>query len=143
MSQKSSQTKPSVKPLASPLVSPLVTAIDHCSLIVADTSKSVEFYSSILGLLVDQSRPDLGYPGAWLQLADSQIHLLEVPNPDSIKNRPEHGGRDHHIALQVTDLVEVIRRLELANIVYSRSKSGRAALFFRDLDGNAIELVQK
>ena len=126
-----------------PLTTPLVTAIDHCSLIVADTSKALEFYTNILGLLVDQSRPDLGYPGAWLQVANSQIHLLEVPNPDSMENRPEHGGRDHHIALQVTDLQEIIRRLEQENITYSQSKSGRAALFFRDLDGNAIELVEK
>ena len=122
---------------------PLVTVIDHCSLIVADTRKAVEFYSSILGLLVDESRPDLGYPGAWLQIANTQIHLLEVPNPDSMENRPEHGGRDHHIALQVTDLDEVIRRLKEADVAYSKSKSGRAALFFRDLDGNAIELVEK
>lgn len=126
-----------------PLAKPLVTAIDHCSLIVADTGKAVEFYSSLLGLLVDESRPDLGYPGAWLQIANTQIHLLEVPNPDSMENRPEHGGRDHHVALQVTDLDEVIRRLKQADVAYSKSKSGRAALFFRDLDGNAIELVEK
>ena len=110
---------------------------------MADTGKAVEFYSSLLGLLVDESRPDLGYPGAWLQIANTQIHLLEVPNPDSMENRPEHGGRDHHVALQVTDLDEVIRRLKQADVAYSKSKSGRAALFFRDLDGNAIELVEK
>ena len=126
-----------------PLVEPLVTAIHHCSLIVADTSKSVEFYINTLGLVVDESRPDLGYPGAWLQIANSQIHLLEVPNPDSAENRPEHGGRDRHIALQVANLDAVIQRLETADIEYSKSKSGRAALFFRDLDGNAIELVEK
>ncbi len=126
-----------------PLDKPLVTAIDHSSLIVADTHKSLEFYTNILGLKVDESRPDLGYPGAWLQLADGQIHLLEVPNPDAMSKRPVHGGRDHHIALRVTDLDAAIARLEQANIDYSMSKSGRAALFFRDLDGNAIELIEK
>ncbi len=122
---------------------PLVAAIDHCSLIVADTTKALEFYTGILGLQVDASRPDLGYPGAWLQVGSGQIHLLEVPNPDSADNRPEHGGRDHHVALQVSDLDELIRRLEQAAIDYSRSKSGRAALFCRDYDGNAIELLEK
>jgi len=127
----------------SPTARPLVGAIDHCSLIVADTAKALAFYAGILGLAIDGSRPDLGYPGAWVQVGSGQIHLLEVPNPDSANNRPEHGGRDHHVALQVSDLNLLIQRLEQAGIVYSRSKSGRAALFCRDYDGNAIELVEK
>ena len=121
----------------------IVSAIDHCSLIVADTGKALEFYKGILGLEADESRPDLGYPGAWLQVGCNQIHLLEVPNPDSVENRPEHGGRDHHVALQVKDLELLIKRLEAGNLAYSKSKSGRAALFCRDFDGNAIELVEK
>lgn len=122
---------------------PLVKAIDHCSLIVADTCKALEFYKGILGLELDDSRPDLGYPGAWLRIANGQIHLLELPNPDPVDNRPEHGGRDRHLALQVSDLTTIIQRLEKANIDYSKSKSGRAALFCRDFDSNAIELVEK
>jgi len=124
-------------------VDKLVKSIDHCSLIVADTEKSLKFYRGILGLRLDESRPDLGYPGAWLQLDGGQIHLLEVPNPDAANVRPEHGGRDHHIALQVSSLTMLIHRLDTAGICYSKSKSGRAALFCRDYDGNAIELVEK
>ena len=121
----------------------LITAIDHCSLIVADTDKALKFYAGILGMNIDESRPDLGYPGAWLQIANGQIHLLELPNPDSNENRPEHGGRDRHVALQVSDLNIAIQRLQQAKIDYSKSKSGRTALFCRDYDGNAIELVEK
>ena len=121
----------------------LVKSLDHCSLIVADTGKALEFYKGILGLDVDESRPDIGYPGAWLQVGSSQIHLLEVPDPYAQAVRPEHGGRDNHVALQVSALDEIIRRLQAAGIGYSRSKSGRAALFCRDFDGNAIELVEK
>ena len=120
-----------------------VKSIDHCSLIVANTHKALEFYTGILALEVDDSRPDLGYPGAWLQVGNGQIHLLEVANPDSVENRPEHGGRDHHVALQVSDLATLIQRLEFAGLAYSKSKSGREALFCRDYDGNAIELVEK
>ena len=120
-----------------------VKAIDHCSMIVAETAKALEFYMDILGLELDDSRPNLGYPGAWLQLANGQIHLLEVANPDPVENRPEHGGRDRHLALQVSDLSEIIQRLENVGITYSKSKSGRAALFCRDFDGNAIEVLEK
>jgi len=121
----------------------LVVSLDHCSLIVADTGKALEFYKGILDLEVDESRPDIGYPGAWLQVGSSQIHLLEVPDPYAQAVRPEHGGRDNHVALRVSALEEIIRRLQAAGIGYSRSKSGRAALFCRDFDGNAIELVEK
>ena len=121
----------------------LVKSLDHCSLIVVNTSKALEFYKGILDLEVDISRPDIGYPGAWLQVGSSQIHLLEVPDPYAQAVRPEHGGRDNHVALQVSDLEEIIRRLQAAGIAYSKSKSGRMALFCRDYDGNAIELVEK
>jgi glyoxylase I family protein len=121
----------------------LVKSLDHCSLIVTNTSKALEFYKGILDLEVDESRPDIGYPGAWLQVGSSQIHLLEVPDPYASINRPEHGGRDNHVALQVSDLDEIIRRLQAAGIAYSKSKSGRMALFCRDFDGNAVELVEK
>lgn len=122
---------------------PVVKAIDHCSVIVTDTETALGFYRDILGLQVDESRPDLGYPGAWLTIADSQIHLLQVPNPDTMSERPAHGGRDHHIALLVQDLSVFIERLQQASITYSTSKSGRKALFCRDYDGNAIELLEK
>ncbi|MBL4711427.1 MAG: VOC family protein [Gammaproteobacteria bacterium] len=121
----------------------MVGTIDHCSLIVADTSKALAFYTGVLGLQVDRSRPDLGYPGAWLQVGSCQIHLLEVPNPYADATRPKHGGRDQHVALQAFDLDHVIQLLEEADIAYSKSKSGRAALFCHDFDGNAIELVEK
>lgn len=121
----------------------LVMSIDHYSMVVADTARSLAFYTTILGLTVDDTRPDLGYPGAWLNVGSQQIHLLEVPNPDPVTGRPEHGGRDRHLALQVSDLEKVVKRLEEAGISYSKSKSGRAALFCRDPDGNAIELLEK
>lgn len=122
---------------------PLVGSIDHCSLIVADTEKALVFYTEILGLQVDSSRPEMAYPGAWLQAGDSQIHLLEVPNPYSVDSRPQHGGRDFHVALRVSDLPQIIQLLEKAGVAYTTSKSGRTALFCRDYDGNAIELVEK
>jgi glyoxylase I family protein len=120
----------------------LAIAFHHCSLIVANTDNALNFYAGILGLKVDESRPEMAYPGAWLNIAGGQIHLLELPNPDPVDERPEHGGRDRHLALTVSSLNTVIQRLEQENISYSKSKSGRKALFCRDYDGNAIELIE-
>jgi len=119
-----------------------ITKILHSSLLVKDTKQSLTFYCDVLGLEVDDSRPDLGFPGAWLCVGSQQIHLLELPNPDPVAGRPEHGGRDRHTALQVTDIDVLLGRLEKAGIPFTRSKSGRKAVFTRDPDGNALEFVE-
>jgi len=117
-------------------------AIQHVSVLVADTQQSLLFYRDVLGLAEDPQRPDLGYPGAWLTIGAQQIHLLELPNPDSVTGRPVHGGRDRHCALTLRDLDVLRRRLEAAGIPYTLSKSGRRALFCRDPDGNALEFIE-
>ncbi|OOG27183.1 glyoxalase [Thioalkalivibrio denitrificans] len=114
--------------------------IHHASLIVADTARSLAFYRDVLGLPVLE-RPDLPFPGAWLGVGAGQIHLLELPNPDPVDGRPEHGGRDRHVALSVSGLEEIKLRLEQTGVSYTPSRSGRPAIFVRDPDGNALELI--
>ena len=121
-----------------------VTRFNHVSLLVADTPRALAFYHGILGLPVDSQRPELGFPGAWLELGDrQQIHLLELAAHDSDRELPEHGGRDRHVALEVADLEAVIQVFDRATIDYTLSRSGRRALFCRDPDGNAIELIEQ
>jgi glyoxylase I family protein len=115
----------------------------HVSLLVADTARSLDFYCGVLGLEIEPARPDLGFPGAWLNIGGGQIHLLELPNPDPLSGRPDHGGRDRHTALEVDEFNAVRDRLDQAGIPYTLSRSGRKALFCRDPDGNAVELIGK
>lgn len=117
--------------------------LHHVSVLVADTARALAFYEGVLGLPVNPDRPDLGYPGAWLQLGAAQIHLLELPNPDPGEGRPAHGGRDRHFALAVAELDGIVRALERADIPFTRSRSGRRALFCRDPDGNAVEIIER
>jgi glyoxylase I family protein len=112
----------------------------HVSLLVADTGRALAFYCDVLGL-APVPRPELGFPGAWLGVGAHQIHLLELPNPDPVAGRPDHGGRDRHLALALDDLPALVTRLEAAGIPYTRSRSGRAAVFCRDPDGNALEFI--
>ncbi len=115
---------------------------DHVSMVVSNTNKALVFYRDVMGLEVVKDRPDLAFKGAWLIVGEGQqIHLLEVPNPDSL-NRPEHGGRDRHAAFRVSQLNDIRQRLEEANMTYTMSKSGRQALFCRDFDGNTLELIE-
>ncbi len=121
---------------------PEVLAVHHVSLLVSDTRRALEFYTGLLGLGVDETRPELGYSGAWLAVGDAQIHLLELPDPLQGIPLPEHGGRDRHVALAVTGLDDIQEVLFSAGVPFTPSRSGRRALFCRDPDGNAIELVE-
>lgn len=119
-----------------------ILGLHHVSLVVADTARALDFYQRVLGLAIEPSRPELGFAGAWLTLGDHQLHLLELPNPDPVSGRPAHGGRDRHIAVSVADLDAFAARLDRAAIPYTMSRSGRRALFCRDPDGNAWELIE-
>jgi len=117
-------------------------ALHHVSVLVSDLEVSRRFYVDLLGLR-PLPRPELGFPGLWLDLGQGQaLHLLALPNPDPVSGRPEHGGRDRHVALAVPDLAAFCARLDAAGAPYTQSRSGRPAVFVRDPDGNAIELIQ-
>ncbi len=123
-------------------MSELILNMHHVSMLVENTERSLQFYTDVLGMqTVD--RPDLDFPGAWLAVGEQQIHLLELPNPDSLEGRPEHAGRDRHLAVTITDLDTLTAKLDEAGIDYTLSKSGRAALFCRDPDGNGMEFIQE
>jgi len=121
---------------------PEVASLLHAGLLVSDLARARTFYESVLGLQ-RFPRPELPYPGEWYDLGGGQqLHLMQLPNPDAGATRPEHGGRDRHIALGVKDMAALKSRLDSAGVGYTTSKSGRAALFCRDPDSNALEFVE-
>jgi len=122
---------------------PEINALLHAGLLVSDLARAKAFYESVLGLTPYPHRPDLPYPGEWYVLGGGQqLHLMQLPNPDASSVRPQHGGRDRHIALGVKDMAALKSCLEAAGVSYTASKSGRAALFCRDPDANTLEFVE-
>jgi len=120
----------------------MITGILHATFLTCDLRRSCTFYEGVLGLQPDYKRPTMGYEGVWYDVAENQqIHLMVLPNPESGLSRPAHGGRDRHVALAVSDLAKLVERLDLAEIAYTLSQSGRHALFCRDPDGNALEFI--
>ena len=120
-----------------------ISALLHAGLLVADLTRAKAFYESVLGLAPYPHRPDLPSPGEWYDLGGGQqLHLMQLANPDAGSVRPEHGGRDRHIALAVTNMAALKSRLDAAGVRYTASKSGRAALFCRDPDSNTLEFVE-
>ena len=112
----------------------------HAAVIVSNLERAIEFYTYTLGLQrVDRQ---LKYPGAWYQIGDFQLHLIE--NVDARFNETIDlmvSTRNPHIALAVRDLDAAKQQLIAANCIVKMSNSGRAALFTQDPDGNAIELT--
>jgi glyoxylase I family protein len=120
----------------------MIMRLHHVAIIVGDLERSVQFYEQLLGLKRD-ARPDLGFPGLFYALGGGQqLHLMQIDDPCDGHLKPEHGGRDRHFALAVDSLDRFVEKLEQADVTYTMSRSGRAALFCHDPDGNAIEVIQ-
>lgn len=114
----------------------------HCSLMTDDLARARAFYEGVLGLQASTGRPELGFDGVWYDFGIQQIHLIALNNPDRGVLRPEHGGRDRHVALGVDSVEMLATKLEAAGIPYTKSRSGRKALFCRDPDDNALEFTE-
>ena len=113
----------------------------HVSLPVQDIGRARQFYEGVLGLEVSPARPQLGFDGAWYDIGAQQIHLLAtVPQAQAPLALP--AGRDRHVAFAVANLDRLIAALEQHQIAFTRSASGRRALFCRDPDGNALEFSE-
>lgn len=121
-----------------------VVSIHHVGILCENLERSLDFYQNILGLKINQARPHdkLPYRGAWLWVGSEMIHLMELPNPDPLTGRPEHGGRDRHTCIAIRDVSKLKAILDKAGIAYTLSRSGRPAIFTRDPDANALEFTQ-
>jgi glyoxylase I family protein len=117
-------------------MTPKPTGLDHVALNVPDVPAAVEFYTEVLGLVQNHGRPDFGFPGAWLDAGDQQVHLIELQAP------PNMG---QHFALLFDDIYAVVDELraqgyEVTDPVVNGARRHQA--FINDPWGNAIELHQ-
>ncbi|MDX8380843.1 MAG: VOC family protein [Ghiorsea sp.] len=118
------------------------TSLHHVAIIVSDLEQASRLYGDVLGLELDE-RPDLNFAGLFYKLGHGQqLHLMKLDNPEMNIDKPKHGGRNHHFALQVSDLSPILNKLDGLGLSYTKSLSGRTAAFFYDVDGNAVELIE-
>lgn len=120
-----------------------IQALHHVSVVVSDTARSLAFYRDLLGM-TQTERPDLGFPGAWLQIGAQQLHLMQVASPGASSPADESKaiGRDRHVAFHVDDVDAFADRLRNAGVPFNPSRSSRRVIFCRDPDGNGIELAE-
>jgi glyoxylase I family protein len=112
-----------------------VRKLQHVALAVRDLDEALSFYGH-LGF-APITRPDFGFPGAWLQAGGAQIHLT-VEADLSVKTA-------NHVALEVDGIEDVVAGLESAGLrvglLPEVGGAGRQA-FVQDPTGNLIELNQ-
>ena len=112
-----------------------IERLHHAAFTVTDLDAAIAFYA-LLGFAPIE-RPDFGFPGAWLEAGQAQVHLLE-----SADQPPSPGT---HVALKVDDLDAIVGTLEGAGLRVGRlphvQGAGRQA-FVSDPSGNQIELNQ-
>ena len=112
------------------------TGVDHVAINVADVPGAIAFYTETLGLVQNLTRPDFGFPGAWLDTASGQqVHLIEAAVPQNV---------GQHFALVFDDLDETVTALRARGLKVSDPSdvgaTGRKQAFTVDPWGNAIEL---
>ena len=102
-------------------------AIHHVAINVTDVPRSVAFYTEVLGGTLRADRPDFGMGGAWIDLGEQQVHLLEAPVPRNL---------GQHFAIRVGDLDATVAELrskgvDIADPVRARGPTGRPSSTIR------------
>ncbi|KMK97310.1 VOC family protein [Rossellomorea marisflavi] len=116
--------------------------LHHVSLTVTDLKRSKEFYKDVL-CLEEIKRPEFGFPGAWYDIGNQQLHLIVHPTSQTIREEKILSSREGHFALRVDDYDRALTWLKghgVEILEKPHSKSGFAQIFCQDPDGNLIEL---
>jgi glyoxylase I family protein len=109
--------------------------VHHVSINVDDVDAAVSFYVDDLGFTARTDRPDFGFPGAWLDVGDEQLHLIQGEVP---------ARQGQHFAVAVADLDDTVAELRAKGVQVSDPSpvgTGRQA-FVSDPAGNLVELHQ-
>ncbi len=116
----------------------MIHRMDHFTIVTDRLAATLNFYA-ILGLSPGP-RPDFGFPGAWLYVADSPV--LHVVETDRMPE-PRRGALDH-MAFFAEDLVGTTDRITAASLDYRMIRTPRPfsrwQMFLFDPNGVEVEL---
>lgn len=131
-----------------------IETFHHVSVPIANLENSRKFYEQILGLEKIESRPDLGFEGAWYKLdRDRQLHIIVHDRSKStLRERKKLDPRDVHFAIRVNNYHETLEFLHSKGYqqnandeLYEMKESPKnptpwQQIYIMDPDRNVIEL---
>ncbi len=115
----------------------MITRIQHVALDVTDLDEAIHFYRDVLKFKVDDQRPDaLGDTGVWLDVGDTQIHLLKT---ETVSPSP-----GNHIAFEVRDIHATVAHIVSAGVEVTGpfDLGAGSQAFLHDPAGNLLEMNQ-
>lgn len=119
-----------------------ILGIDHIVLCVADVPRSLEFYTSLLGMQPREERP-----GKWsLHFGANKISLQEALTAPPIARQTVPGSGNFCLltAEPVEQLVGQLRAKGIEIVAGPEERAGATgtllSLYFRDPDGNLVEV---
>lgn len=118
-----------------------ISYMHHVSLAVNDVEEAKHFYGTLLGF-PELKRPDFDFPGAWYEIGNSQLHLIENKQAETLRHEDKIDSRDGHFAIRVDDYnktVEFLQGKGIEIVQKPHSKSGFAQIFCMDPSNNLIE----
>ncbi|MCG1022919.1 VOC family protein [Sutcliffiella horikoshii] len=118
-----------------------ISDMHHVSLAVKDVKEAKHFYGTLLGL-PELERPDFDFPGAWYQVGNSQLHLIQNKQAETLRGENKIDSRDGHFAIRVDDYYQTVEFLQgkgIEIVEKPHSKSGFAQIFCMDPSNNLIE----
>ncbi|MGD6873449.1 VOC family protein [Sutcliffiella horikoshii] len=118
-----------------------ISDLHHVSLAVKNVEEAKHFYGTQLEF-PELKRPDFDFPGAWYEVGNSQLHLIQNKEAETLRSENKIDSRDGHFAIRVNDYYQTVEFLQgkgIEIVQKPHSKSGFAQIFCMDPSNNLIE----
>jgi len=134
----------------------MITKIEHIGIVVKDLNRSLQRYTSLLDLKVEEIEEvkveNVVNRVAFLPIGETRIELVETTADTGLAAEflKERGEGIHHVALEVEDLESVFSDLKSTGVEFLwgriiQGSRGSKVAFFKaeEFNGVYIELVQR
>jgi lactoylglutathione lyase len=131
-------------------VAALTFKVHHTMLPVANLNRSIDFYTRLLGMTLQERHPNptRGTDVGLLGYGEEARGLLELTQDITDQAPAEVTPANIHIGIHVSDLHRLVEVLEGQGVTFSRPLRARAdgtgfGAWIKDPDGHDLELVER